>query len=244
MVRPCCMRAALIRLVSDPIDLPPALDLRTLAFVLVVSLVTGLLLGLLPALRTTRTTSVDGPARSGPRRRRLGRVAARRPAGGRRVSSRCRCRCSWAPACSCARSCNLQHVDLGYSRDDLRDRAGGCAGSRLRAARNVVAFRASPGGHPRAAERARGDLLEQRPFRRRRQRRSDRRRRLHVEGRRRPRLSLRRSRARLLLDAGCADPARTRNHRRGPAPRAVRCASSTRRSRRTTSPAATRSACT
>lgn len=48
------MRTALVRLVSDPIDVPPTLDMRTLGFVLVLSVVTGLLLGVLPALRTTR----------------------------------------------------------------------------------------------------------------------------------------------------------------------------------------------
>ena len=49
------MRAALIRLVSDPIDLPPALDLRTLDSCSRSLSSPGLLLGLFPALRTTRT---------------------------------------------------------------------------------------------------------------------------------------------------------------------------------------------
>ena len=49
---------ALLRLVADSsIALPAAIDLRTLAFVFGLTLVAGLLLGLLPALRITKTRS-------------------------------------------------------------------------------------------------------------------------------------------------------------------------------------------
>jgi predicted permease len=49
------MRAGLVRLVADPIVLPRTLDARVLGFLFGVTLLAGLLLGLLPALRTTRT---------------------------------------------------------------------------------------------------------------------------------------------------------------------------------------------
>ena len=50
------LREGLLRLVADPtIALPPALDLRTLAFVFGLTLAIGLILGLLPAVRITDT---------------------------------------------------------------------------------------------------------------------------------------------------------------------------------------------
>jgi predicted permease len=49
------MRAGLLQLVDDPIALPRTLDARVLGFLFGLTLVAGLFLGLLPALRTTRT---------------------------------------------------------------------------------------------------------------------------------------------------------------------------------------------
>ncbi len=54
------LRQALLRLLVDPIALPTALDARVLLFVFTLTLVVGLLLGLLPALRTTRTPVATG----------------------------------------------------------------------------------------------------------------------------------------------------------------------------------------
>ncbi len=55
------LRAGLLRLVSDSaIALPAALNVRMLAFVFGLTLVSGLLLGLLPALRITKTEAVEG----------------------------------------------------------------------------------------------------------------------------------------------------------------------------------------
>jgi predicted permease len=54
-------RKALLWLVADPtIVLPPAADLRILGFVVAVTLAVGLLLGLLPALRITKTHLAQG----------------------------------------------------------------------------------------------------------------------------------------------------------------------------------------
>jgi predicted permease len=54
------LRKGLLRLVSSPIVLPAALDFRVIAFVFGVTLVAGLVLGLLPALRITKTQAAAG----------------------------------------------------------------------------------------------------------------------------------------------------------------------------------------
>jgi predicted permease len=55
------LRRGLLWLVADPtIVLPPAGDLRTIAFVVAMTLAVGLLLGLLPALRITKTHVAQG----------------------------------------------------------------------------------------------------------------------------------------------------------------------------------------
>ena len=55
------LRQGLLRLVSDtPISLPGGLDLRTVIFVLVLTVTAGLILGLLPGLRITKTQAVTG----------------------------------------------------------------------------------------------------------------------------------------------------------------------------------------
>jgi predicted permease len=54
------LRAGLLRLVSTTVVLPGGADARVLAFSFVLTLVAGLLLGLLPALRTTRADATTG----------------------------------------------------------------------------------------------------------------------------------------------------------------------------------------
>jgi predicted permease len=55
------LREGLLRLVSDArIDLPAALDVRTLGFMIALTLSAGLVLGLLAAIRVTRTGAVTG----------------------------------------------------------------------------------------------------------------------------------------------------------------------------------------
>ena len=97
------LREALLRLVSDSsIALPAAIDLRTLAFAFGLALISGLLLGLLPAVRITKTEAVSGLREQG--RGIAGSVAWLRLA---KLSSsdslRCRCRCWSARACWCRR---------------------------------------------------------------------------------------------------------------------------------------------
>ncbi len=61
LVTAMLLRAGLLTLVADtPIALPGALDFRTLGFVFVLTLLTGLVLGLLPAMRITKTPAVTG----------------------------------------------------------------------------------------------------------------------------------------------------------------------------------------
>jgi predicted permease len=54
------MRAGLLYLLSDNITLPPAIDLRVLGFVFLLTLAAGLIIGVLPALRITRADAVTG----------------------------------------------------------------------------------------------------------------------------------------------------------------------------------------
>ncbi|MPY87486.1 MAG: FtsX-like permease family protein [Luteitalea sp.] len=54
------IRTGLLRLVPDSIELPGAPDVRVLAFAFALTLAAGLVLGLLPALRTTRTNAATG----------------------------------------------------------------------------------------------------------------------------------------------------------------------------------------
>ncbi len=133
------MRATLIRLVSDPIDLPPALDVRTLAFVLVVSLVTGLLMGVLPALRTTRTDPLTGLRDQG--RGVAGSAAWLRVGRLVVVAQLALSLPLLVGAGLLARTLvNLQHVDLGYSRDDVVTVRVDAEAAGYDPARNTVAF--------------------------------------------------------------------------------------------------------
>jgi predicted permease len=61
LVTAMLLRTGLLLLVSEtPIALPAALDARTLGFVFVLTVITGLVLGLLPAMRVTKTPAVTG----------------------------------------------------------------------------------------------------------------------------------------------------------------------------------------
>ena len=59
------LRQALLRLLVDPIALPATLDARVLAFVFAVTVAAGLMLGLLPALRVTKTPVATGLREAG-----------------------------------------------------------------------------------------------------------------------------------------------------------------------------------
>ncbi len=98
------LRQGLLRLVSDtPIALPGGARPSHRGFVLVLTVAAGLILGLLPALRITKTQAVTGLREQGrgiagsTAWLRLGKLLSS-------VSWRCRCRCWWAPGSSCARS--------------------------------------------------------------------------------------------------------------------------------------------
>jgi predicted permease len=59
------LRQALLRLLVDPIALPATLDARVLAFVFGITVAAGLMLGLLPALRVTKTPVATGLREAG-----------------------------------------------------------------------------------------------------------------------------------------------------------------------------------
>ena len=112
------LRRALLWLVDDPtMVLPAGGDLRTLGFVVAVTLVVGLLLGLLPALRITRTQIAlglrDGRGIAGsPSWLRVGKVVV--------VGQLALSLPLLVGAGLLVRTLfNLQHVDLGYHRDGL-----------------------------------------------------------------------------------------------------------------------------
>jgi predicted permease len=118
LVAALLMRAALVALVTDPIELPPALDLRMLGFVIALSVVAGLLLGLLPALRATKTDAVTGLRDQG--RGTVGSAAWLRVGRLVVVGQLALSLPLLVGAGLLAQTLvNLQHVDLGYPHDDL-----------------------------------------------------------------------------------------------------------------------------
>jgi predicted permease len=133
------MRAVLIRLVTDPIDLPPALDLRMLGFVVALSIVAGVLLGLLPALRATKTDAVAGLRDQG--RGTVGSAAWLRVGRLVVVGQLALSLPLLVGAGLLARTLvNLQRVDLGYSRDDLLTVRVDAQSAGYDAARRLAAF--------------------------------------------------------------------------------------------------------
>jgi predicted permease len=118
LVAAVLMRAALVRLVADPIELPSALDARTFGFVIALSMLAGLLLGVLPALRATKTDAVVGLRDQG--RGTVGSAAWLRVGRLVVVGQLALSLPLLVGAGLLARTLvNLQHVDLGYSHDDL-----------------------------------------------------------------------------------------------------------------------------
>ena len=204
-----------MRLLVDPIVLPATLDRRVLLFVFVLTLVVGLMLGLLPALRITKTPVATGLRDQG--RGIAGSAAWLRigaPGGGR-------------PARPVAAAARRRRPAGAHARQPAARRPGLCQG-RPRSPYSVDAQAA--GYEPARQAQAFEDLLarvravpgvrvatvlEQRAVRRLGQRRPDHCRGLHAEGRWRSRIELRRRRPRLLLDARRAGDGGARDHRAG-----------------------------
>jgi predicted permease len=112
------LRAGLLRLVSSTIALPSALDNRVLGFIFLVTVAAGLLLGLLPALRITRTEAATGLREQG--RGITGSAAWLRVGKLVVVGQLALSLPLLIGAGLLVRTLvNLQHVDLGYSKDEL-----------------------------------------------------------------------------------------------------------------------------
>ena len=113
------LRAGLLNLASDTaIALPAALDLRTLAFVFLLTLAAGVMLGLLPALRVTRTEVTTGLREEG---RGIAGSAAWLRVGKLVVVGQLALSLPLLVGSGLlVRTLfNLQRVDLGYSRDGV-----------------------------------------------------------------------------------------------------------------------------
>ena len=113
------LREGLLRLVSDtPIALPAALDVRLLAFVFVLTLVSGLFLGLLPAMRITKAEAVTGLREQG--RGIAGSIAWLRIGKAVVIGQLALSLPLLVGAGLLVRTLvNLQRVDLGYPKDNL-----------------------------------------------------------------------------------------------------------------------------
>ncbi len=112
------LRAALLRLISDPIVLPAGLDLLVLGFVFVLTLAAGLLLGLLPALRITKTQAATGLREQG---RGISGSAAWLRLGKLVVIGQLALSLPLLVGAGLLvrTLVNLQHVDVGYPKDDV-----------------------------------------------------------------------------------------------------------------------------
>jgi predicted permease len=112
------LRAGLLRLISDPIVLPSALDLRVLGFVFVLTLAAGLLLGLLPALRITKTQAATGLREQG---RGIAGSAAWLRVGKLVVVGQLALSLPLLVGAGLLvrTLVNLQHVNVGYPKDDV-----------------------------------------------------------------------------------------------------------------------------
>jgi len=112
------LRHGLLRLVSDTIALPAALDLRLFGFVFALTLAAGLVLGLLPSMRITKTQAVTGLREQG--RGIAGSVAWLRIGKLVVVGQLALSLPLLVGAGLLVRTLlNLQHIDLGYSKDQL-----------------------------------------------------------------------------------------------------------------------------
>ncbi|MBY0503377.1 MAG: ABC transporter permease [Bryobacteraceae bacterium] len=112
------LRAGLLMLVSDTIRLPQAMDLGGLAFAFALTVVTGLLLGLLPSLRTWKVDSTAGLKEQG---RGLTASAAWLRAGKLVVAGQVALSLPLLIGAGLlVRTLdNLQRVDLGYAKEKL-----------------------------------------------------------------------------------------------------------------------------
>ena len=113
------LRQGLLRLVSDtPILLPGGLDLRTVSFVVALTVAAGLILGLLPGLRITKTQAVTGLREQG--RGVVGSTAWLRLGKLIVVGQLALSLPLLVGAGLLVRTLfNLQRVDLGYPKDNL-----------------------------------------------------------------------------------------------------------------------------
>ena len=113
------LRQGLLRLVSDtPISLPGGLDLRTVSFVVILTVAAGLILGLLPGLRITKTQAVTGLREQG--RGVVGSTAWLRLGKLIVVGQLALSLPLLVGAGLLVRTLfNLQRVDLGYPKDNL-----------------------------------------------------------------------------------------------------------------------------
>jgi predicted permease len=113
------LRQGVLALVDDPtIVLPSAMSLTSLAFVFALTLAAGLVLGLLPAVRITRTTPVTGLRESG---RGVSGSAAWQRIGKLVVIGQLALSLPLLVGAGLLvrTLVNLQHIDLGYSKDGL-----------------------------------------------------------------------------------------------------------------------------
>jgi predicted permease len=112
------LRQGLLHLIADPtIALPGALNLDTVGFVLALTLVAGLILGLLPALRITKTQAATGLREA---RGVVGSIAWLRVGKLVVVGQLALSLPLVVGAGLLARTLfNLQNVDLGYEKDDV-----------------------------------------------------------------------------------------------------------------------------
>jgi predicted permease len=118
LVAAMMMRAGLLYLLSDNITLPPAIDLRVLGFVFLLTLAAGLIIGVLPALRITRTDAVAGLKEQG--RGVIGSAAWLRVGKAIVIVQLALSLPLLIGAELLLRSLsNLQNIDVGYNRDQL-----------------------------------------------------------------------------------------------------------------------------
>ncbi|MEX2302844.1 MAG: ABC transporter permease [Bryobacterales bacterium] len=112
------LRAGLLRLVSESIALPAAPDARVLAFVFALTLAAGLILGIFPALRTTKVDAAAGLKEQG--RGLTGSVAWLRLGKFIVIGQLALSLPLLVGACLLVQTLyNLQRVDLGYAKERL-----------------------------------------------------------------------------------------------------------------------------
>jgi predicted permease len=133
------LRQGLLLLVPDTVALPAAIDWRVLAFVFVVTLAAGLLLGLLPALRITNTEAAAGLREQG--RGIAGSAVWLRVGKAVVIGQLALSLPLLIGAGLLVRTLgNLQRVDVGYAKDDLITVRMDARAAGYDAARQAAAF--------------------------------------------------------------------------------------------------------